>query len=373
MSSKWLLILGSFNKKLLIPFFLALDQILYNIIILYYPGESSQIIESYSISIGHMLNLIIPHIKFFSNKSNKLATDLISKEEKKNCSKYCILHYFLLICLYNIESLLIIISSLLIQNSEETNTTIKLPHIVGPFTKESLIIILISLISFFLLKYKYYIHHNISLVSFIIMGIIIDLILNNFQKEFNRSSIIIIINLVEIIFETINFCYQKYMIDVLYYNYYNIVFALGLSLFICNTIAIPYFITNEKQKKIFLDSFDNIGILISRFIFIMILQFIFFLLRILTLAYFTPHHLLICLSISKFVVTSIDEESPLKYASIIPFIFQFFSLMIFLEIIELNFCGLNKNSKRNIQKRGEIETSRHAKELILLMENDEND
>lgn len=31
---------------------------------------------------------------------------------------------------------------------------------------------------------------------------------------------------------------------------------------------------------------------------------------------------------------------------------QFFCLLIYLEIIELNFCELNKNTRRNIQIRG---------------------
>ena len=37
---------------------------------------------------------------------------------------------------------------------------------------------------------------------------------------------------------------------------------------------------------------------------------------------------------------------------IIFFILQFISLLIHLEIIELNFCGLNKYTKRNIEIRG---------------------
>jgi len=32
-------------------------------------------------------------------------------------------------------------------------------------------------------------------------------------------------------------------------------------------------------------------------------------------------------------------------------------VLIFLEIIELNFCGLNENLKRNIEKRALIESS----------------
>ena len=37
------------------------------------------------------------------------------------------------------------------------------------------------------------------------------------------------------------------------------------------------------------------------------------------------------------------------------FILQFFVLMIYLEILELNFCNLNENTKRNIELRGLID------------------
>ena len=39
------------------------------------------------------------------------------------------------------------------------------------------------------------------------------------------------------------------------------------------------------------------------------------------------------------------------------FALQFFSLLIYLEIIELNFCNLNKNTKRNIELRGILDLS----------------
>ena len=35
--------------------------------------------------------------------------------------------------------------------------------------------------------------------------------------------------------------------------------------------------------------------------------------------------------------------------------FQLLSLLFYLEILELNFCGLNKNTKRNIQLRERME------------------
>ena len=346
--SKYFLTFGSVNKKTLIPFLLALWKLLYNIFELFYPGNKNQIIESYSTSIGHMLILIIPKIMLFSANEKQFTSKIGLMN--KTCSKKNFCHYFGLIILYNMETISLFISIML----DKKNSHLKLPHEHGPFTRESFTIIFIVFISFFFLKYKYYSHNIISLIIFIIMSILMDLILDNFAEEYaNRDYNIVIIFFIVIIFEVINFCYQKYMIDKLYHFYYNVVFALGLDLFICNSIALGYVLTNEEYKKSLIDNFDNLGLLIPRFFIIMIFQFVYFLLRILTLVYFTPTHLLICLSLSKFLVSLIDKESSLKYLSIIPFIFQFFSLMIFLEIIELNFGGLNKNTKRNIAIREE--------------------
>jgi hypothetical protein len=44
-----------------------------------------------------------------------------------------------------------------------------------------------------------------------------------------------------------------------------------------------------------------------------------------------------------------------KYYSLILFFFQFIGLLIYIEIIELNFCNLNKNTIHKIQLREEID------------------
>ena len=291
-----------------------------------------------------MLNAVIPHIKFFSTKEVKL--------EKIINSKKWFIHYLILGLIYLGELILLGLPVMLSTDSDSASA-IKLPHVIGPFSKESLIVVLLAIFSFFLLKYRYYIHNNISLVFFIIMGIIIDLLLEKFQEEFEQKEVgFIIAEFAEIVVETINFCYQKYMIDVLYHNQYYVVFGLGLTLFLFQMVTVPlHFINNELHEKL-VHSFDNIGALITKFIINMIFQFLYFLLRILTLANFTPTHLLICLSVSKFLVTLIQNNSTVKFICIIPFVFQFFSLMVYLEIIELNFWGLNKNTKRNIHQRG---------------------
>ena len=359
MTSKCPIIFGPLTKMLLIPFILALNQILYNIFILFFDYETSQIIESCSISFGHMLNAVIPHIKFFSTGGSGLVSKRIplnpkkEEEEKKKQSKKWLFHYLLLGLIYLAELVLLGLPVMLSSDSESAKA-IKLPHVIGPFSKESLIVVLLAIFSFFLLKYRYYIHNNISLVFFIIMGIIIDIILERFQEEIEQKTIgFIIVELAEIVVETINFCFQKYMIDVLYHNQYYVVFVLGLTLFLFQLVTVPQHFINEQLYEKLVHSFDNIGLLILKFIINMIFQFLYFLLRILTLANFTPTHLLICLSVSKFIVTLIQANKPIQYFSIIPFFFQFFSLMVYLEIIELNSCGLNKNTKRNIHQRGE--------------------
>ena len=48
------------------------------------------------------------------------------------------------------------------------------------FIIDGIEIIFITLITYFILKYKYYIHHIISIIIFVILCIIIDIILKNY-------------------------------------------------------------------------------------------------------------------------------------------------------------------------------------------------
>ena len=79
---------------------------------------------------------------------------------------------------------------------------------------------------------------------------------------------------------------------------------------------------------------------------------------------YTTYHILIIFTLEQFtnrIITLIrdDEESEAILQSIF-FSLEFIFILIFLEIIELNFCGLNINLKRNIEERAIAE----AKENI---------
>ena len=73
--------------------------------------------------------------------------------------------------------------------------------------------------------------------------------------------------------------------------------------------------------------------------------------------YFSPDYILIISLLAGIGETLIIVKQNIVYlAFYIPsIIIQFFFMMIYLEILELNFCGLNKNTKRNIHLRGEID------------------
>ena len=142
-------------------------------------------------------------------------------------------------------------------------------------------------------------------------------------------------------------------------HYWNIGFTLGLTLVTFATLILLYILTDKDKAdsgtamvSSFYKSFDeaNIGLIILKQFIIILLNFFLTTLTILTSFYFEPSFVLISYVFSKFYQALKDNLD--KAYCIVFFVLQFFCLMILLEIIELNFCDLNKNSRRNIEKRG---------------------
>ena len=89
----------------------------------------------------------------------------------------------------------------------------------------------------------------------------------------------------------------------------------------------------------------------------MFIQFIFNLFIFITLKKFTVCHILIIIVIAELEPFCRDlvHNNFNSIIIIIEFICILFILLIFNEIIEINCCGLQKNTKKNIIKRAEIE------------------
>ena len=147
------------------------------------------------------------------------------------------------------------------------------------------------------------------------------------------------------------------MFDTLYYSPYGTCFAFGILFLVYNVGRIVRYEIEKKDDYID-DYFDDIKIEneIFKFISNIFMVFFLYLFMALTNSYFSPNHVIVNDVIANMIFFLFKSDSNFKYYAIIPFIFQFLLLMIFLELIELNFCGLNKNTKRNIQIRARRDT-----------------
>ena len=346
---KKIFLLGDINKKLLLPFLLAVSQILYNVHTTKFPeDESNQILESYSSCIGRIMILIIPYIyKVPINEDNQKIV------KRKKC-----LHYFLLCFIYALNIMLIFTSSLLNKNFDEGKENVKNPNAGGDFFKTGLEMIFLALISICLLKYKYFIHNYIAIGAFIIFGILTDVILGVFSTALKIGYASMLIDFVVTITDSVHFCYQKYMLEKLYYPYWNVVLVPGLVLMVINSTTLIIILICGKNTDInffkgFYDYFNKIevGYIVGKFLINVVLNFLLYTFTILTLYQFNPDFVLISLQLSKFVNVLMNNKNG-TYYFIIFVVLQFFCLLIYLEIIELNFCELNKNTRRNVQIRG---------------------
>ena len=295
--AKFFVKLGAFNKIILIPFLLALAKIFIIIVEHFYPEERKNLImDSFSMSFGHIAIIIIPYIKCFSLSNQK-------KKTKCQCSKKNILHYFILLILFSIDDFVSDYSSLEI--TEVKSFFYLVTNIIT--SREAIIIILITILAKLLLKYEYFIHHYLSIGLFVVFSISIDLILDSYSNFSKIETLELIFNFVSIISKVLYLCYIKYMIDRHYHYYWNIGLSHGiLQLIVISFFLICIFIVAPKGKKpmvdiIFYDYFTVVplGIIISKFIINCLLQFLYNALQILTIFYLSPEFVLISDNIAR--------------------------------------------------------------------------
>ena len=181
---------------------------------------------------------------------------------------------------------------------------------------------------------------------------------------YDRGALFIIFNIIIVLLDAIDYGYQKYMMDVLFHSFFGITFTIGIvNLIIFGIVIIICLITGKeesvKEEKFMFISFYqyfedvDIGIIITKHMLYFILTFFLNFLRGLTILHLNPDYILISFSISRIINIVMETK---QYICLILFPFQFISLMFYLEIFELNFCSLNKNTRRNIEERQIEET-----------------
>ena len=231
-------------------------------------------------------------------------------------------------------------------------------------TTNGFILLLMSLVTYISLKYKYYIHHIISMFLYLAIGISIDLILHSYQEikyDYIYFYIIYVVN------EVLIFCYIKYLMDKLYYNYKEVVIywgIAGLIAIILTYVALYIYqyklninnnIINELREYFDFDKLKIVNFIFLQLLYVLLNGGIFYSLTILMVDYFKPNYTVITDQIYVFVRCIAYEDRKNKYYTFIPFVFQILALLIYFEIIELNFFKLNENTTKNILEREEIE------------------
>ena len=363
------IIFGRINKKLILPVLLSITQIIFLIFNKYYPKTTYNIIfQLYCLSLGQLMIRFLPCILKIKNDEKK------GKEIKK---RKC-LHYFFLCLIFgfnqNLHFARIITNNIFL---DEKTSYISNLFLVNDFIILSIEISFMAIFSKFLLKYKYFKHHIISIILFIILGIICEVIIVKNDGNKNISNkwywIVNIIRVVNSLVDALYFCYQKYMMEVLYYPYWNIAFIPAIFMLAYATIlliiilVIP--IASIIKIQIFYSYFTNTNgwIIFGKVIIVVFIHVILCPLTILIIFYFSPNFLLIIFQLSTIVFSLI--EKPRESVNCIPlYIIQFLVLMIHLEILELNFCGLNKYTKRNIELRGLNDSSPEENNSITRLE-----
>ena len=241
---------------------------------------------------------------------------------------------------------------------------------------------MIYLFLFFLCfkKMKFYKHQYLSIIIIILMGSlrnVLVILFNNLEKEYYYYLFIIIIFILPIQEPLLFYNLKNYM-EYKYYSPYFICFLVGLVNIIISIILI-IFVIQARYLKIIMENIKSLSIFI--FIFKSILKAVDFFLKVLTINYFSLFHIIIFVSFDDFINNMFrifsggDNYENSIYLDIISIIiiiiafsFEMFAIFVFVEIIELNFCGLSLNLKQNIIDRANREST-----LIFQIKEEEED
>ena len=339
--SKLFIRIGQVNRKFVILILIYSVTLIFTTLnFLFSTRDTNQIIDLFETSLGEIFGgILMPYI--VKNKTT-------IKSKKKTSKKQSVKDYFLLFIILLIfagAQLLVIIST--------NNNTLQL-SILGFLQGWEIILFLI--LTYFFLKYKYHIHHIISLSIFCISCVLLDIILGHFSN----LGLSLLYMFIYVSFDAVIAIYLKYLMDYKYKQYWNILLAIGLMNFLLGIInfIIQLILDNIQLLEMLKYYFTNTGVgyIILRFFVELIFGGLLReMIKFVIIKNFSPDYILIGNQAALIFVDIYLIDEKYQYSSILLFIFLIFSLLFYLEIFEYNFCDLNKNTKRNIQLRAESE------------------
>ena len=347
MSKKCIISCGKFNKiHILIPIVSILNFVSYNIkkYSLFKEDNKHPIIyiNCYSLSLSFSFILLIIK-KILNKKNNNIVLTNIEKRfsnlSQRQTTKTKKFLWILLVSI--IDFIAIILSSIFWLD------------VVDSINAWSFDILTLSLSYRYILKKRLHKHHILSILIFIIIGAIINFI-QIFGHEIGVYNLINCLN--HALFSFTHIMYKYLMITKLI-KYYEILFLEGIIELLLSiiTLIITTSIGYIDNFWDFRDSLD--GTKISLIIANMVLELIFNTLKFLIIDLYSPYHaflLYLYTDLLNYIIEIAFFEGLEKYILItILNIICVVAMMIYLEKIELNFCGLSKMIKKNIEIRSE--------------------
>ena len=224
-------------------------------------------------------------------------------------------------------------------------------------------ILFITFFSRIVIKSKLYSYQLFSLGMIIILGIIFNIVNLIGSGDFKFSSFILVMS-IEIIF-SLEIVIEKYTMEYKFCSPYQICIFEGLFEIIANIILLKFshnigmddddffnYIKDLKKEEVSIKE-EIILLMVS-----MISRLFFKLFSLITINLYTSSHVVIILFLGEIMLifTNGHKEEDKLYifkivCNILLLVLLFLMFLVFTEFIELNFCGLQKFTKKNIAKR----------------------
>jgi hypothetical protein len=228
-------------------------------------------------------------------------------------------------------------------------------------------IIYIIIFSYLILKIKLYKHQYLSILIIFIAGLSLNII-NSLNAALDY--IIILLSILTEIVYCLNIIVDKYLMEYTFCSPYEICFYDGIISLIIFIVALAISTNTEIKDngyavnykgKFYVDNFyDYYDKFNTKEFFLLIFEiiyyFTYYLFPLITIQNYTVYHYLLILIFDFEVTFLIDFEINWKFfLNIILFSLIFFMLLVFNEIIEINCFGFQKNTRKRISERAELD------------------
>ena len=234
-------------------------------------------------------------------------------------------------------------------------------------------IIFMSLFSNLILKIKLYRHHYLSIIVVVLLGFSYNIVMDKFSKENIKKNYdcYLVQFTTECLISLMNVMY-KYLVEAKYILSYEILLIEGLIEFVLGIITL-IITTSAGIVDNFWDFIDEVDSHeVTLLIIITLIQFLLYTTEIIIIVKFSPFHVLLINILRDYILFFVFFDTKNLAASIyvvFAICICIFMILVFIEIIELNFFGLSTMTKKNIILRSKKESidvgSFHKDDIVV--------